>query len=123
MLDFLANYPYLIFGALIGGALVSFCCVVVDRAGTSEGVGGRSHCACGRLLKPWENVPIFGWLKVAGRARCCGKPIPVWFLQAEIIGVVFWTLSSLYNLPGLFGALVFTTLATILARNRKIKKT
>lgn len=77
-----------VYGGLVGSALASFACVVSERAAARRPfMGGRSVCACGRQLKAYENVPVFGWLRVGGKARCCGARIPVRYLVAELVGL------------------------------------
>lgn len=84
---------YYIFGAVLvllafffGGSLGSFLGVVIERVPKHESINGRSHCACGRPLKWYENVPVIGWLRIGGRTRCCDTKLPVWYLLLEIIG-------------------------------------
>ena len=60
-------------GAIIG----SFLNVVVHRVprGLSV-VVGRSRCpACGTPIRPFDNVPVLGWLWLGGRCRDCRSPI------------------------------------------------
>lgn len=79
-----------VYGALVGASLASFACVVSDRVSRNEPfAGGRSRCACGRQLASWENVPVFGWVRVWGKARCCGARIPAKYVLAELAGGVF----------------------------------
>lgn len=90
------------FGALIGACLASFFGVVVERIPRGEGIGGRSHCACGRQLTARENVPVIGWLATGGRTRCCNVRIPTRYLVTEIAaGVIVGTAGARYSLPGL----------------------
>lgn len=89
--------PYILSGAvlvliafLIGSAIGSFLCVVKERGWKGATTGERSHCACGRPLKWYENIPVFGWLRVGGRTKCCNTKLPVWYLLVEIgLGLVF----------------------------------
>jgi leader peptidase (prepilin peptidase)/N-methyltransferase len=62
-----------LFGLLIG----SFLTVVAHRVPRGESVvGGRSHCpSCGAQIAAHDNVPLFSWLLLRGRARCCGARI------------------------------------------------
>jgi prepilin signal peptidase PulO-like enzyme (type II secretory pathway) len=85
--------PYIISGAVIvllaffaGAAIGSFIGVVIERGPRGAVKGERSHCACGRPLKWYENIPIFGWLRIGGRTRCCNTKLPVWYLLLEIAG-------------------------------------
>jgi len=69
---------------LFGGAIASFLGVVIERVPRGESINGRSHCSCGRKLRWYENVPVFGWLRVGGVTKCCGTHLPVWYLLFEI---------------------------------------
>ena len=63
---------------LVAPFVGSFAGLVADRLPRSEGfVRGRSRCeSCGRALGPAELVPVLSFLRLRGRARCCGAPIP-----------------------------------------------
>ena len=115
---FLAAHPYLLFGVLAGACLASFGCVVVERAGI-EGINGRSHCVCGRQLKAWENVPVFGWLRVGGVARCCGAKIPSWYVLAEVAGAVLGGIGAWFGLGGFAAAMAIGALVVAVARTRR----
>lgn len=90
------------YGALVGAVLASGTCVAVERGVRAFLTDARrSQCACGRTLKAAENIPIVGWLRVRGVARCCGARIPAWYLWAEVAGL----------LVGARGAAVLASLA------------
>ena len=76
-----------VYGAVIGGSLASFLGVVGDRLPAGQGLGGRSHCACGRTLRPAELVPAAGWARLAlrhqGKAPCCGTSVPARYGLSE----------------------------------------
>lgn len=82
-----------LFFAFTGGALSSFSAVAAQRLPRGQSLGGRSMCACGRQLRWFENVPVLGWLRVRGRARCCGVVIPANMVVCEALcaasGAVF----------------------------------
>jgi leader peptidase (prepilin peptidase)/N-methyltransferase len=88
---YIASLAFLIFIAfMLGASLASFMGVVVERVPKKETILGYSHCACGRPLKWYENVPVFGWLRVGGRTKCCDTKIPAWYFVSELItGLVF----------------------------------
>ncbi len=45
----------------------------------------RSHCpACGTSIRPLDNVPVFGFLRLRGRCRACGVRIPLRYPAVEI---------------------------------------
>jgi len=60
-----------IFGAAIG----SFLNVVIYRVPANKSiVRPGSHCACGKPIAWYDNIPILSWFILRGRARCCGRP-------------------------------------------------
>jgi leader peptidase (prepilin peptidase)/N-methyltransferase len=118
----LAEQYWVVFGFLMGGAIASFACVVVERAVTGESINGRSHCACGRQLKVYENVPIAGWLLSRGRARCCGAKLPASYLYAELAGAFGWAVCGLAGVPGLVAAASVTTAVVLAYRNRALRR-
>lgn len=78
----------LLFGLLIG----SFLTVVAHRLPRGESVvGGRSRCpACGAQIAAYDNVPVFSWLALRGRARCCGTAIsPRYPLTELAVGALY----------------------------------
>jgi leader peptidase (prepilin peptidase)/N-methyltransferase len=62
-----------VFGAMVG----SFLNVVAYRLPRDESlVKPASRCpACGAAIKPYDNVPVLGWLLLRGRCRACRNPI------------------------------------------------
>ena len=62
-----------ILGAIIG----SFLNVVAYRLPRKESLlHPASACPeCGTPIKPYDNVPVLGWLWLRGRCRACGEPI------------------------------------------------
>jgi len=79
--------------AFLGGLLVgSFLTVVAHRVPRGESiVGPRSRCpACGEQIAAYDNVPVFSWLLLRGRARCCGAAIsPRYPLTELAVGLLF----------------------------------
>ena len=76
----------LCFGLIWG----SFLNVVIYRVprGLSV-VHPPSHCpACGKPIRPWDNIPVLGWLLLRGKARCCGVPVSPRYPLVEAIGGV-----------------------------------
>jgi leader peptidase (prepilin peptidase) / N-methyltransferase len=87
--------------ALIMGLLVgSFLTVVAHRVPRAESVvGPRSRCpGCGTQIAAFDNVPLFSWLALRGRARCCGAGISARYPLTELavallfaaVTVAFW---------------------------------
>jgi len=85
----------LLLAFFFGGALASFTGVVIERVPKHESIMGRSHCACGRQLEWYENVPVIGWLSIGGKTRCCSTRLPVWYLLFELFtGLAFAAIAA-----------------------------
>ena len=72
--------------AAIGGLLLgSFLNVVIYRLPRGESlISPGSHCpACGVPIKPYDNIPVFGWLLLRGRCRACKEPISIRYPLVE----------------------------------------
>jgi leader peptidase (prepilin peptidase)/N-methyltransferase len=104
--------------AFLGGLLAgSFVTVVAHRVPRGESiVGPRSRCpACGTQIAAYDNVPVFSWLLLRGRARCCGAAIsPRYPLTELALGALYAaTVLVLWDEPGeVVGGLVFVTVLT-----------
>ena len=73
--------------ALVGAVVGSFLNVVIHRLPRGESiVRPGSHCpACGRAIRPWNNVPVLAWLWLRGRCSECGARIPVRYPLVEVV--------------------------------------
>ncbi len=90
--------------AFVGGLLFgSFLTVVAYRVPRGESVvGGRSHCPhCGAQIAAYDNIPVFSWLLLRGRSRCCGEPISARYPLTELTLAVLWaaTVAVLWEDP------------------------
>ncbi|HOD47310.1 MAG TPA: prepilin peptidase, partial [Opitutaceae bacterium] len=63
-----------VFGTMIGSFLN--VCIYRIPAGKSV-VRPGSHCACGKPIAWYDNIPVLSWLILRGRARCCGGKFSV----------------------------------------------
>lgn len=104
------------YAAVFGACLASFACVLSDRIPRGEPfLGGRSRCVCGRQLRIWENVPVLGWVRTWGNARCCGAKVPVKYVLAElgggVAGAVFGAQLTYWMQGGLAWPLVALSVA------------
>ncbi len=86
--EFSASLPWFfpalafVFGALIG----SFLNVVIYRVPAEKSiVRPGSHCACGAPVAWHDNIPIFSWLLLRGRARCCGRRFSIRYPFVELL--------------------------------------
>ncbi len=106
--EFLIGVWVLAAGASIG----SFLNVVIYRVPRGVTLLGTSHCPkCGHAIRPYDNVPVFGWLSLRGRCRDCKLPISSRYPLVEAItGATFLVLARVEvfshgaNLPGGFSA-------------------
>ncbi len=77
--------------AAIGGLIVgSFLNVVAHRLPRGESLATPgSHCpGCGTPIKPYDNVPVLGWLMLRGRCRACHMAIPARYPLIEGLAAV-----------------------------------
>jgi leader peptidase (prepilin peptidase) / N-methyltransferase len=79
---------FFLFGIVIG----SFLNVCISRI--PEGlsiVSPGSRCPrCLQPIKPYDNIPVFGWLILRGKCRNCGLPIsPMYPLVEFATGLIF----------------------------------
>jgi leader peptidase (prepilin peptidase) / N-methyltransferase len=67
----------LLFAALMGSIIGSFLNVVAYRLPRGESLAHPpSACPhCATPIKPYDNVPVVGWLLLRGRCRACRAPI------------------------------------------------
>lgn len=100
-----------LFGLLIG----SFLTVVAHRLPRGESiVGGRSRCpACRAQIAAYDNLPLFSWVLLRGRARCCGAAISPRYPLTELATGLLFALTALVlweDAAGLALGLVFVTM-------------
>ena len=106
-----------IFVFLLGAAVGSFLNVVIYRVPRELSiVFPNSACPnCKNPIKPYDNIPIFGWLLLGGKCRSCKEKISprypaVELLTALVFLLVYWQIGFGAFLPV---CLVFA--ATLLA--------
>ena len=106
--------------AFVGGLVFgSFLTVVAHRVPRGESVvGGRSHCpCCGAQIAAYDNVPVFSWLLLGGRSRCCGERISPRYPLTELALGGLWvaTVAVLWDDPTevVLGLLFVTTLLAV----------
>jgi leader peptidase (prepilin peptidase) / N-methyltransferase len=93
------------FAGVLGAIIGSFLNVVAYRLPRRESlVRPGSHCpGCGAAIKPYDNIPVLGWLMLGGHCRNCGERISPRYPLVEAIcavlavGVVL-TKSSAYDI-------------------------
>jgi leader peptidase (prepilin peptidase)/N-methyltransferase len=78
-------------GLLVG----SFLNVCIARMPEDRSVvSPPSHCpACGKGIRPYDNIPVISWLLLRGRCRDCRTPISSLYPTVELLtGCVSWLL-------------------------------
>lgn len=78
------------FAIALGLIWGSFLNVVIYRVprGMSVVRPGSACPACKTPIRPWDNVPVFGYLLLRGKARCCGVKLSPRYPLVEAIGGV-----------------------------------
>ncbi len=81
-----------IYAFLVGLCAGSFLNVCVARWPRDMSVvRPRSRCPhCGHQLAWFENIPLFSWLVLRARCRCCDEPISAIYPLVEIFTGVVW---------------------------------
>jgi leader peptidase (prepilin peptidase)/N-methyltransferase len=77
---------------LAGLAVGSFATAVAHRLPRGTSIAfARSECpACGAQIAAYDNIPVFSWVLLRGRARCCGARIsPRYPLTELAVGALF----------------------------------
>lgn len=108
---------FFLFGIVIG----SFLNVCISRI--PEGISivspGSKCPRCEKPIKPYDNIPVFGWLLLRGKCRNCHLPISSMYPIVEFLtGVMFVLTYYTYgvSLPALkylfFGCLIIVLIVT-----------
>ena len=92
---------FIVAGACIG----SFLNMLVYRLPLRKSlVYPPSHCPrCGHPIRWYDNVPVFGWIKLRGKCRDCRSPISIRYPCVEgfcgiLFGGIFILLDQLFPL-------------------------
>jgi len=106
---------FFLFGIVVG----SFLNVCITRIPEEISiVSPGSRCPrCGTPIKPYDNVPVLGWLWLRGKCRSCGLPIsPMYPLIELATGLLFVAAFLEFGITqATVKWLVFTCLIVILA--------
>jgi leader peptidase (prepilin peptidase)/N-methyltransferase len=86
--QFAATFPWFlpavvtVLGAMVG----SFLNVCIYRIPAEQSiVTPGSHCACGKPIAWYDNIPVFSWFVLRGKARCCGRPYSFRYAFVELL--------------------------------------
>lgn len=113
----------IVWAAVVGACVGSFVGVVLYRVPRGLPLTGRSACAtCNTPIPAWVNVPVFAWLLLRGRARCCNAHIPASVLLPEVATAAAWAgCAWAFPVPlAALAAVAITTLTTpLMARTAR----
>ena len=86
----------LVIGALVGSFLN--VCIYRIPAGQSVVTPG-SHCACGKSIPFYHNIPIFSWCWLRGRAHCCQARFSIRYPLVELLTALLFAASAWMHPP------------------------
>ncbi len=96
------NYPWIFTAVffLLGACVGSFLNVCILRLPKGESIiSPPSHCACGKPIKFYDNIPILSWLLLRGKARCCGRRISPRYFAVELLTAALFAFAWASNAP------------------------
>lgn len=109
----------IVFIVLLGLIIGSFLNVCIYRIVREESISfPQSHCtSCGYSLKPKDLVPVFSYIYLEGRCRCCKEKISIKYPLVEILNSCLYVLIYLrfgFTLD-LFKFCMFASLLIVIA--------
>jgi len=114
-----ATFPWFFTGVffVLGAMVGSFLNVCIFRIPRGESiVFPRSHCACGKPIPAWLNVPVVSWIILRGRAACCGRKISVRYPAVELLtAILFASAWHFYPWDIAVPAMIFCAFGIVLA--------
>jgi len=114
-----ATFPWFFTGVffVLGAMVGSFLNVCIFRIPRGESiVFPRSHCACGKPIPAWLNVPVVSWIILRGRAACCGRKISARYPAVELLtAILFAATWHFYSWNIAVPAMIFCAFGIVLA--------
>ena len=119
------QFIYLALAFAVGAAVGSFLNVCIARWPHEQSVvSPPSRCPnCGHGIRWYENVPIFGWLRLRGRCAGCRQPISPRYPLVELAVALLWVACAWWIGPTLTGLRVAILATSELARRKRKPKT
>jgi leader peptidase (prepilin peptidase)/N-methyltransferase len=86
------DWVFIAAAVILGAAFGSFLNVCIYRLPRGESLlHPPSTCpACGTRIAWYDNIPILGWVMLAGKCRRCGARISVQYPLIEILVAALW---------------------------------
>lgn len=104
---------FFVIGAIVGSFL-NVCILRIPR-GESVVTPG-SHCACGKAIPLWNNIPILSWFILRGRAACCGRQFSIRYAAIEALtGLLFAAAWHWLPWQDAVAGMIFCAFAVVLA--------
>ncbi len=93
----------LLFVVIYGLIMGSFFNVLISRIPAKKSIfRPGSHCPkCLTPIKPWDNIPVIGYLILAGKCRSCKQPISIIYPLIELITAAAAVSLYYFYLPSL----------------------
>ena len=109
--------PVLVVCGVLGVVVGSFLNVVIWRLPQKMSLSHpASHCPhCDTPIKPYDNVPVVGWMVLRGRCRSCQAPISARYPLVEALtGALFVAVGhEVVQRPALLPAYLFFTAVVV----------
>lgn len=85
----------------LGACVGSFLNVCILRLPLGRSiVTPRSQCVCGKMIPWYDNIPIFSWFILRGRARCCGAKFSIRYALIEALTACVFLMLWMTLRPG-----------------------
>lgn len=107
----------LILVAVIGACLGSFVNVAALRSldGRDWVRAPSTCCHCGQKLSFFQNLPLYGYLRHAGKSACCAQKLPPRYIYVELAMAALLLLAWLsLPMPVFFSSLPFLILSAVI---------
>lgn len=98
-----AQFPWFfpLFAFIFGSIVGSFLNVCIYRIPKDVSiVSPSSHCACGKPIAWYNNLPILSWIFLRGKAGCCGRSFSIRYPMVEALTGLLFLLCWLLFPPG-----------------------
>lgn len=107
-----APWVFPLLAGLFGACVGSFLNVCIYRIPKNESiVMPGSHCACGKPIAWYDNIPVLSWFILRGKARCCGRSFSFRYPAIELLTAALFVACALVFPPA--QALVGAVLCSI----------
>lgn len=114
-----ATCPYFFTGVffVLGAIVGSFLNVCILRIPRGESVAHPgSHCACGKAIPLWNNIPILSWFILRGKASCCGRKFSIRYAAIETLtALLFADAWQFFPWQSALALMVFCAFGIVLA--------